>query len=84
VIQPVTLLGAGLCLGVLFLRYRSQPKDGKRSSPKQKLKFVKVLLAALVAWMGIYYTMQHMIVNIDGGAAQEPSMMERVVRYLEK
>ena len=83
-IQPVTLLGAGLCLGVLYLRYRSQPKDGKRSSPKQKLKFAKVLLVALVAWMGIYYTMQHMIVNIDGAPAQEPSMMERVVRYLGK
>jgi uncharacterized protein YabE (DUF348 family) len=84
VIQPVTLLGAGLCLGVLFLRYRSQPKDGKSSSPKQRLKFAKVLLVALVAWMGIYYTLQHMIVNIDGAPAQEPSMMERVVRYLEK
>ena len=83
-IQPVTLLGAGLCLGVLYLRYRSQPKDAKRSSPKQKLKFAKVLLAALVAWMGIYYTMQHMVGNIDGAPAQEPSLMERVVRYLEK
>jgi hypothetical protein len=39
---------------------------------------------ALVAWMGIYYTLQHMIVNIDGAAAQEPSMMERVVRSLGK
>jgi hypothetical protein len=84
VIQPVTLVGAGLCLGVLFFRYRSQPKDGKRSSPKQKLKFAKVLLVALVAWMGIYYTLQHMIVNIDGAPDQEPSMMERVVRYLGK
>ena len=77
-------MGAGLCLGVLYLRYRSEPKDGPRSSPKQKLKFAKVLLAALVAWMGIYYTMQHMIGNIDGASDQEPSMMERVVRYLGK
>ena len=83
-IQPVTLMGAGLCLGVLYLRYRSQPKDGKSSSPKQKLNFAKVLLAALVAWMGIYYMLQHMIGNIDGAAAQEPSMMERIVRYLGK
>ena len=83
-IQPVTLMGAGLCLGVLFLRYLRQPKDGKRSSPKQKLKFAKVLLVALVAWMGIYYPLQHMIVNIDGAPAQEPSLMERVVRYLQK
>ena len=83
-IQPVTLVGAGLCLGVLYYRYRSQPKDGPRSSPKQKLKFAKLLLAALVAWMGIHYTLKHMIGNIDGAPAQEPSLMERIVRYLGK
>lgn len=83
-IQPITLLGAGLCLGVLFLRYRSQPKDSPRRSPKQKLKTAKVLLAGLVAWMALYYTLQHMIGNLDGVAPQEPSLMERIVSYLSK
>ena len=83
-IQPITLLGAGLCLGVLFLRYRSEPKDSPRRSPKQKLKTAKVLLAGLVAWMALYYTLQHMIGNLDGVAPQEPSLLERIVSYFSK
>jgi hypothetical protein len=82
-IQPITLLGAGLCFAVLFLRYRSRPKDSPRRSSKQKLKFGKMLLAALVAWMGIFYTLQHMIGNLDNAPAQEPSLMERVVNFLK-
>lgn len=81
--QPITLLGAGLCLTVLFLRYRSRPKDSPRRSPKQRLKTAKILLAAVVAWMGIYYTLQHMIGNLDQAPAQEPSLMERVVLFLK-
>ena len=81
--QPVTLLGASLCLAVLFLRYRSRPKDSPRRSPKQRLKTAKILLAAVVAWMGIYYTLQHMIGNLDQAPAQEPSLMERVVLFLK-
>jgi hypothetical protein len=82
-IQPITLLGAGLCLTVLFLRYRSRPKDSPRRTSKQKLKTGKMLLAALVAWMGLYYTLQHMIGNLDNAAAQEPSLLERAVNFLK-
>jgi hypothetical protein len=81
--QPITLLGAGLCLAVLFLRYRSRPKDSPRRGPKQRLKIAKILLAAVVAWMGIYYTLQHMIGNLDQAPAQEPSLIERVVLFLK-
>jgi len=83
-IQPITLLGAGLCLAVLFLKYRSRPKDKPPRTTKQKLKTAKLLLAGLVAWMGIYYSLQHMIGNLDGAAPSEPSMMERIVSYLSK
>ncbi|HEX4594913.1 MAG TPA: hypothetical protein VH157_11595 [Bryobacteraceae bacterium] len=82
-IRPITLLGAGLCFAVLFLRYRSRPKDSPRRSVKQKLKTGKMLLAALVVWMGLYYTLQHMIGNLDNAPAQEPSLMERVVNFLK-
>jgi hypothetical protein len=81
--QPITLLGAGLCLTVLFLRYRNRPKDSPRRSPKQKLKTAKILTAAVVAWMGLYYTLQHMIGNLDQAPAQEPSLMERIVLFLK-
>lgn len=83
-IQPITLLGAGLCFAVLFLRYRSRPKDSPRRSTKQKLTTAKVLLAGAAAWMALYYTLQHMIGNLDGAPAQEPSLMERIVSYLSK
>jgi hypothetical protein len=83
-IQPITLLGAGLCLGVLFLRYRSRPNDSPHRSSKQKLKAAKILLAALVAWMGLYYTLQHMIGNLEGAGPRQPSLMERIVSYLSK
>lgn len=82
--QPLTMLGAGLCLGVLFLRYRSRRKDGPGRKPKKRRKTVKVLLAAFVAWMALFYTLQHTIGNLDGAAPQEPSLMERMVSYLSK
>ena len=80
-IQPVTLLGAGLCLGVLYLRYRSQPKDGPRRTPKQKLKTAKILFAALLVWLTLSFTLRHMIGKLDG-ADREPSVLERIVSYL--
>lgn len=82
-IQPVTLLGAGLCFGVLYLRYRSQPKDAPRRTPKQKLKTAKLLFAALLAWLALSFTLQHMIGKLDG-ADREPSVVERIVAYLSK
>jgi len=83
-IQPITLLGAGLCFGVLYLRYRSQPKDSPRRTTKQKIKTAKILLSAVVAWMTIHFALQHMIRNLDGAAPEEPSFVERVVSYLSK
>jgi hypothetical protein len=82
--QPITLLGLGLCLGVLYLRYKGQPKDRPARSPKRKLGAVKILVAGFLAWMALSYTLQHMIRNIDGVTAHEPSLMERVVAYWSK
>lgn len=82
-IQPITLLGAGLCFTALYFKYKSRPKDAPRPSAKQKLKTAKILLAALVAWMGLYYTLQHMIGNLDGAPAQGPSLLERTVNFLK-
>jgi len=42
------------------------------------------MLAALVAWMSVYYTLQHMMSNLDGSDRPEPSLMERAVSYLSK
>lgn len=83
-IQPITLLGAGLCIGVLALKYRSQPKNAQPSTPKQRLKTAKVLLAALAALMAITYSMRSLGEKLDGTVAHEPSFIERVVLYFTK
>lgn len=82
--QPITLLGLGLFLGVLFLKYKSQPKDRPPRTGKQKRQTVKILFAAFIAWMALHYTLLHMIRNIDGVTSHEPSLMERVVSYWSK
>ena len=82
-IQPVTLLSAGVCLWVLVLRYRSTPQNKRKSSLEQKLKTAKILAGALLALLGIMYTMQRMSAKLDG-AEHEPTLMERVVLYFSK
>lgn len=82
-IQPITLVTSGLFFVVLYLRYRSQPKDGPRRSRQQKLKTAKILFAALLAWMAIHYSLQHTLLKMDG-TDQDPSLMERMVSFLSK
>lgn len=79
--QPITIITAGIFFVVLYLRYQSRSKDAPRRSKQQKGKMVKVLIAAIVAWMAVSYSMQHTIGKMDG-ADHEPSFMERVVSFL--
>ena len=81
-IQPITLLTAGMFFVVLWLRYQSRPKDAPRRGKKQQLKTVKVLLAALVVWMAVNYSLRHTLGKMDG-TDQEPSLVERVVTFLK-
>ncbi|HXP87847.1 MAG TPA: hypothetical protein VN841_24160 [Bryobacteraceae bacterium] len=81
--NPVTLLGAGLCFLVLFLKYWRQRANPVRSSPKQRLKTAKILLAAVVTWLGLFYTLQHMLAKMDGPDTHEPTLMERIVAFLK-
>jgi hypothetical protein len=81
--QPITLITAGICFVVLFLRYRSRPKDAPRRSRQQKLKMAKVLVAALLAWITIRYSLQHTIAKIDG-TDTEPTTVERIISFLSK
>ncbi len=78
--QPITLITAGIFFVVLYLRYQNRPKDGPRRK-QQMGKLVKVLLAAIVAWMAVSYSMQHTIGKMDG-TDHEPSFMERAVSFL--
>ncbi len=79
--QPITIITAGLFFVVLYLRFQNRSKDGTRRSKSQKGKLVKVLIAAIVAWMAVSYSLQHTMGKIEG-ADHEPSSMERVVAFL--
>jgi len=80
-IQPITLLGAGLCFAVLFFRYRNRPPDQRPSSPRQRLKTAKALAGALIALMAIGYTMRSLGAKLDNAPPHDPSLLERVVLY---
>jgi hypothetical protein len=82
-IQPITLLTAGIFFAVLYMRYKSRPKDAPRRTKKQQWKTAKILFAAILAWLTIHYSLQHTIAKMDG-ADQEPSFMERVVAFFSK
>jgi len=79
--QPITIITAGIFFVVLYLRYQNRPKDGPRPSKQRKGKLVKVLIAAIVAWMAVSYSLQHTMGQIDG-TDHDPSFMERVVSFL--
>ena len=83
-INPLTLLGAGLCIGVLVLKYKSQPQSARKSSPPRIRRTAKILLAAAIAWMSVGYALQHLSASIDGQRNQDESFMERTVHFIKK
>lgn len=81
-IQPITLITAGIALGVLYLRYKSQTANARRSTARQKFRLGKLLISALAALMAVGFAIQRLGHNIDGDNP-EPSMMERVVQWFK-
>jgi hypothetical protein len=82
-IQPITVITAGIFFVVLYLRYKSRPKDAPRRTRRQQLKTAKLLFAAILGWLAIHYSLQHTMAKMDG-ADQEPSLIERAVAFLSK
>ena len=80
--QPITIAGVVLCLGVFFLRYKNQPASARRSTGKRKLKMGKLLLSGLLALMAVGFALQRLSHSIDGDNP-EPSVMERIVQFLK-
>jgi len=84
-IQPITLMGAGLCLGALALRYWIQPKDAPKKRSAERIRAnTKILLAAVLAWMTVGYALQHLNRSLDGQHEQEESTVERAVHFIAK
>ena len=81
--QPITIVGVVLCFGMLFLRYRMRALSAKRSSTRQRFKTGKLLLSALLVLMAIGFALRRLDRNLDGDNP-EPSLMERIVTYLQR
>ncbi|HEX5230466.1 MAG TPA: hypothetical protein VFW44_22295 [Bryobacteraceae bacterium] len=81
--QKVTLVMAGFFLAYLYMRYQRRPKDGPRRTPQQQLKTVKLLVAALLVWLAVSFSLRHTLAQMDG-ADYEPSFLERVVKFFSK
>jgi putative copper export protein len=79
--QAITFLGLALCLGVLFLRARKARKQPPRSL-KQRFDTAHLLFGALLAWLVISMTLQHLNREISGEPRAPQSVWERVIETL--
>jgi len=82
--QPVTILGAALCIAVLFLRYKASVNQPERRTRKQKLKTAKLLFAALLAWLAISLELRRLDHSLTHSTAYEMSTWDRIVEMLSK
>jgi hypothetical protein len=79
--QPITLLGLALVLGVLFFRAR-EARNKPPSTTKQRIKTAHVLLGALIVWLVITLNLQHLNSSISGEPQGPPTVWEKVVRTI--
>ena len=82
-VQPVTILGLALCLGMIYLRAKAA-KSRPASTTKQRLKTAHVLLIAVAVWLVVNFNLQHLNGALSGQTAGEPSTWERIVRFLAR
>ncbi len=82
--QPVTILGAALCILVLFLRYRASAQQPQRWTREQKVKTIKLLFAALLAWLAISLELRRLDHSLTHSTPYELSMWDRFVELLSK
>ncbi|HVO97225.1 MAG TPA: hypothetical protein VMT15_04125 [Bryobacteraceae bacterium] len=80
-VQLITILGLAVCLGVLYRRAKAARKQ-PAASTRQRLKTAHALIIALAVWLVVYFNLQHLNGALSGQPANEPSIWERVVRFL--
>ena len=83
-LQPVTILGLGLCFAVLYFRYRASAAKSQPRNTKQILKTAKLLFAALLAWMAISLELRRLDHSLTHSSPYELSMWDRIVQTLSK
>jgi hypothetical protein len=80
-VQLITVLGLAAFLGVLYQRAKTA-KTRPASTTKQRLKTAQVLLIALAVWLVVNFNLQHLNRLLSGQTAAEPSIWERIVRFV--
>ena len=83
-IPPITVLAAAVCFGLLYYRYKNQPKNRPPGASWRKLRTVHVLFFAFLAWMAVSFSLQRFNRNLDGAPAGNPSLLERIVSSLRR
>jgi hypothetical protein len=76
------LLSAFLWFVLIGLRVRFIPPDKQKRTPQQRLRFIRILLGALIALLAISYNLQRSVYSLDGKKDYQPSWVERVVMAL--
>jgi len=79
--QPITILGLVLCLGVLYMRARKARKQPPRGL-KQRFGTAHVLVAALLAWLVISMHFEHLNRALGGEPPAPRSNWERMIEAL--
>jgi hypothetical protein len=79
--QPITILGLGLCLAMLYLRAR-KARNRAPSGSKRRLKTAHVLLGAVLAWLLISIQLRHLNHSLSGDPQAPQTTWERVIQTL--
>lgn len=58
------------------------PPDTRKRSTMERLKFVRILVAAALALMAVGYQLQRTSHGLDGEGGHQPSLIERIVMRL--
>jgi hypothetical protein len=79
--QPITILGLALCLGVLYVRAR-KARTQPRGSLRRRFDTAHVLVGAVLVWLVISLHLRHLDHALSGDAQAPLSTWERVVQTL--
>jgi hypothetical protein len=79
--QPITILGMALCLGLLAYR-ASKARKKPRSSSKRRFKTAHVLIAVLFVWLLVSLRLDHLNRAMSSDAPVPHSAWERIIQTL--
>jgi hypothetical protein len=68
-----------LFFAVMALRLKVLPPDKRKRTPRERLKYVRILVAATLALMAVAYQLQRTSHGLDGKGPYEPGLIERIV-----